>query len=336
MYFSLWFYTWILVDLFVNSLFLVALTTLLCTVILMPIVSTFYLTMIRGESSLRILFYLVSHVIGSLVTILVYTGLHNESTNEGDIVLTSAHDLKKDLAVSALRLVSGVTWMIMQKLKLIRELDTLKQQKVQLETELKAKQNFYKASIKGVSNMLQTLLIPLELAFNGNSSEEEKSSGVEDPELCAVSKLSGKIILVKIANALDYRQIYNHSLKLVLKLENLKEKIYEAHALFQILAKEKGICFSLLLDTNVPDFLLCDGTRFTQILTNFLLHSFTSTIKGEISVHVEWCDDHSVEKFPLCSKLRSAPEFFFSILHKEVRGENGKGRSNSLDGIVLA
>ncbi len=197
-----------------------------------------------------------------------------------------------DVAVCALRFVCVVGWLFFRKFKMIEDLREQERRREELARELGMKRDFYDSSIRWVHNSLQTFLLPLELMLK--APDKKKIMGW-DVELGKISRLTGRIILAKIANILDLRRVGNKSLALNVRPENVRERIHELHGLFQVFAKAKGVDFVLSVETAMPDFILCDSTRLNQVLVNLLLNTFREPHQhgSEVALKVEWREEDS-------------------------------------------
>lgn len=191
--------------------------------------------------------------------------------------------------VCVIRISGAVAWLFVRKLALLVHTKEAERKRTELSRELAVKRDFYDSSLRRVHNSLQTFLIPLELMLTTPSGSQ--TSRDRDVELGKISRLTGRIILAQIANVLDLRRINNNTLVLNVKPENLRERVTETYALFQVLARARSVTLTLAMDPGIPDFVLCDSTRFSQVLVSLLVRSLNGSRRGEVQVRLDWQED---------------------------------------------
>jgi PAS domain S-box-containing protein len=94
-------------------------------------------------------------------------------------------------------------------------------------------------------------------------------------------------ILSDIVNEiLDFSRIESGNLQIENVEFNFRDNLYSVAALFEVLAKERGIEFSCEVGPQVPISVIGDGLRLKQILTNLVGNAIKFTNKGKVRLDV--------------------------------------------------
>ena len=202
------------------------------------------------------------------------------------------------------------TWMVFNKfseskdlaeerseelLKQTRELnDELLQKKSQLEENVKkleeAKKKVEegsKAKTEFLSTMSHEIRTPMN-AIIGMTNLLAKDNPREDQlEQLEILDFSAKTLLSLINDVLDFSKIESGKIEfedLDFDLPYLLKGIIES---FRFNTQKKGISLKLEIGDDVPDVLLGDSARLTQILNNLVSNAVKFTDKGEVKISVE-------------------------------------------------
>lgn len=202
------------------------------------------------------------------------------------------------------------TWMVFNKfseskdlaeerseelLKQTRELnDELLQKKSQLEENVKkleeAKKKVEegsKAKTEFLSTMSHEIRTPMN-AIIGMTNLLAKDNPREDQlEQLEILDFSAKTLLSLINDVLDFSKIESGKIEfedLDFDLPYLLKGIIES---FRFNTQKKGISLILEIEDDVPDVLLGDSARLTQILNNLVSNAVKFTDKGEVKIRVE-------------------------------------------------
>lgn len=91
---------------------------------------------------------------------------------------------------------------------------------------------------------------------------------------------------------MDYAKIKSKKLELDIQPNNIREfftKIYEMHA---VKARQKNIKLTMFMDEeSLPEKLLFDQSRLTNILVNIASNAIKFTNKGGVQIHAHWFPD---------------------------------------------
>ena len=97
-------------------------------------------------------------------------------------------------------------------------------------------------------------------------------------------KFSAQHLLLLINDILDFSKIESGNLELETTPFSIKELMLGISSVYQYRAKEKDIEFKIELDPDIPDALIGDPARLTQILNNLISNAFKFTDEGHVHV----------------------------------------------------
>lgn len=109
----------------------------------------------------------------------------------------------------------------------------------------------------------------------------------EQMEYLNILKFSGENLLAIINDILDYNKIEAGKLelnKLKFNIHTLTQKIKQT---FTAKTIEKKLDLDLTIDTAIPEFLVGDQMRLSQILNNLISNAVKFTMKGRISIELK-------------------------------------------------
>ena len=97
---------------------------------------------------------------------------------------------------------------------------------------------------------------------------------------------SGKALTGILSDVLDLAKAEAGQLQLAAECFSLRETIGSAAFLFQTVALDKGIGFSVAFDPDAPDRLVGDPLRIRQVVSNLISNAVKFTSEGEVSIRV--------------------------------------------------
>ncbi|MFN5255283.1 MAG: ATP-binding protein, partial [Limnohabitans sp.] len=113
---------------------------------------------------------------------------------------------------------------------------------------------------------------------------------------------SGEHLLTIINDLLDHAQMEAGRLQVVSEPFNLRETLQNSFQLLKRRAETKPIQYQLSIDPHVPQWVMGDGHRLTQILVNLLGNAIKFTAQGQVELHCSAHIQHTTE--PPMAQLR--------------------------------
>ncbi|MCL1079953.1 response regulator [Parashewanella spongiae] len=177
--------------------------------------------------------------------------------------------------------------------KKTEELEDQKQslQNSKIEIEKKAEQlenaNRYKSEF--LANMSHELRTPLNsLLILAGSLKENSSGHLDEEEVYSANTIeqSGKHLLALINDILDLSKIESGHMDITQEKVMLAEFKQCLEDRFSVIAKEKGIEFKFIINSNAPAYFISDRLKVEQILTNLIGNGLKFTNKGNVTVEV--------------------------------------------------
>lgn len=110
--------------------------------------------------------------------------------------------------------------------------------------------------------------------------EDEQRRSVE------VMKQSSTLLLSVINDILDFSKIESGKLTLSLTKFVCHDLLRDSFDLLKLEAQSKGLIYRLQLNTELPDVLIADTVRLSQILVNLLSNAVKFTAQGEVTLSV--------------------------------------------------
>ncbi|MFC3562872.1 ATP-binding protein [Pedobacter jamesrossensis] len=140
-----------------------------------------------------------------------------------------------------------------------------------------AKENF-------MANMSHEIRTPLNaiLGFTNLLAREELSNLAK--EFVSSIQLAGEDLLTLVNDILDLSKIQAGMIRIEKNPFSVRGLSSSLATLFQSGLKEKKLSLNIEIDPEVPDILLGDATRFTQILVNLIGNAIKFTERGGIQV----------------------------------------------------
>ncbi|WP_459212893.1 ATP-binding protein [Aquimarina rhabdastrellae] len=97
---------------------------------------------------------------------------------------------------------------------------------------------------------------------------------------------SSKDLLAILNDILDLSKLEADQMRIYNKPMNLKNTLLKIHRLFSAIMKQKGITFIMNYDDKIPQNIIADPLRITQIISNLVGNAVKFTEKGEIALDV--------------------------------------------------
>ena len=137
--------------------------------------------------------------------------------------------------------------------------------------------------ISNVSHELRTPLTGIigynELLSRTNLDEEQKN-------LNSLINSSSQVLLAIVNDILDVSKLSVGGISLDAKPMNIRKVVTSAIEMFQYMADEKEITLRLNIDDSIPNCVLGDARRISQVLYNLIGNGIKFTEKGFVSVYL--------------------------------------------------
>lgn len=157
-----------------------------------------------------------------------------------------------------------------------------------LERQLQEARDVAESSLKlqeqFLANMSHEIRTPMNSIIGFTNILEKKNLNQEDKAYVKIIQRAGESLLTIINDILDVSKIESGMMQFEEKPLSIKDLFKSLHIMFNQRAKEKNLQLSLNYEASIPDQVLGDPTRLTQILNNLLSNALKFTSAG--SVHV--------------------------------------------------
>ena len=100
-------------------------------------------------------------------------------------------------------------------------------------------------------------------------------------------KFSGENLLILINDILDFSKIEAGKIEFEASMFSLQELISSIEHTLGLYAAEKGIEFKCLVDPDIPDYLVGDSTRISQIINNLVSNAIKFTLVGRVTLEAK-------------------------------------------------
>lgn len=186
------------------------------------------------------------------------------------------------IVMIVLVLVSGATlfWYIISRIRrqnhLIQQLNA-SERKVREVSMIK--ENF-------MANMSHEIRTPMNAILGFTNLLKSKNQDPELTEFVESIRKSGENLLTIINDILDLSKIEAGMMRIESAPFSVRGLIHSIETLFTEKINEKGLDFSTVIDDGIPDALLGDATRLTQILVNMIGNAIKFTPQGAIHIEV--------------------------------------------------
>lgn len=162
--------------------------------------------------------------------------------------------------------------------------EELRQAKKQAEEAAKAKSDFLARMSHEIRTPMNGVLGLTHLALEKNPPTEQKT-------YLEKIQSSARILLGVINDILDFSKIEQDKMTLSLMPFSLGKLITTVTDLFLPLAEQKHLQFILEKDSNIPDILIGDSLRLSQILLNLCSNAIKFTNQGRVTLDIKKLDE---------------------------------------------
>ncbi len=138
-----------------------------------------------------------------------------------------------------------------------------------------------------LSTMSHEIRTPLNAVIGLSDVLLQQNPREEQVENLKVLKFSGENLLNLINDILDFNKIEAGKIEINEEPFNLNELIKGLQKTHTFKAEEKGLKLKYLADSNIPDYLLGDKTRISQVLNNLISNALKFTHEGSVTIETE-------------------------------------------------
>ncbi|MFC5873736.1 Signal transduction histidine kinase [Chryseobacterium arachidis] len=137
-----------------------------------------------------------------------------------------------------------------------------------------------------LANMSHEIRTPLSGILGFTNLLQKRSLDETSSEFVSSIQRSGENLMTIINDILDLSKIEAGMMRITPGIFSINGLIDSVETLFLERAKEKGLQISSTVDATIPDTLVGDATRLTQILVNLIGNAIKFTQKGNVNVEV--------------------------------------------------
>lgn len=146
-----------------------------------------------------------------------------------------------------------------------------------------------------LTNMSHEIRTPMNAIIGFTNLLLKSQHNKDSTQYLKAIKASGENLLVIINDILDYSKLESGKATFESIDFSLSQLIIMFVELMLPKAEEKSIKLSTEIDKHIPEFLIGDPTRLTQILINLVGNAIKFTNKGEVKVHVTSLNENGNE-----------------------------------------
>ena len=173
-------------------------------------------------------------------------------------------------------------------------------QRYQIETDLKAANEIVERSLKVKSqflaNMSHEIRTPLNAVIGFTDLLSETPLNFDQSEYVEIVKTASQNLLALINNILDMSKIESGTITLESLPIDIKQIITDIRKILEPKAKTKGIEIITNFPNNIPEKVIGDQLRLSQIMFNLLGNAVKFTDKGKITITCKMVQGSDAQK----------------------------------------
>ena len=138
-----------------------------------------------------------------------------------------------------------------------------------------------------MANMSHEIRTPMNAIVGLTNLLTKSPLNTQQAKYLEVIKKSGENLLVIINDILDLSKIEAGKMELEQRPFPLRSTLENVRLILNIRAEEKGVFLNEIIDNKLPDYVVGDETRFTQVITNLVGNAIKFTEKGGVTLKAE-------------------------------------------------
>ena len=139
-----------------------------------------------------------------------------------------------------------------------------------------------------LSNISHELRTPLNAIMSLSDVTAQETDGKKIKDNCAIIKYSSMSLLNSVNDILDFSKIEKGELKLDFAPFSTAKIIAQLKKSAKMAANEKGLKLKFMVDASIPETLLGDAARFSQMVNNLLNNAIKFTNEGRVRVNLDF------------------------------------------------
>ncbi|MCK5718494.1 MAG: response regulator [Thiomargarita sp.] len=188
-----------------------------------------------------------------------------------------------------------------RKKNVVLEKTQAEMEKAKVAIEIKAKELELASKYKSefLANMSHELRTPLNsLLILAQLLKENKGNNLSGKQVEYADTIhsAGSDLLTLINEILDLSKVEAGKIEVNIAKTVLADLLEAIKQKFRHIAKNKQVAFNFKIAKDIPDTLLTDGQRLTQIINNLLSNAFKFTTKGEVCLSIAHATDNSLSQ----------------------------------------
>lgn len=143
-----------------------------------------------------------------------------------------------------------------------------------------------------MANMSHEIRTPMNAIVGLTNLLLKSEVNAQQLKYLQVIRKSGENLLVIINDILDLSKIEAGKMELEQRPFPLRATLETVKMILNVKAEEKGIFLNEIIDTALPEYIIGDETRFTQVITNLVGNAIKFTEKGGVTLKAEVLDQN--------------------------------------------
>jgi PAS domain S-box-containing protein len=169
---------------------------------------------------------------------------------------------------------------------ILKEITIRKKRENELKRALKEAESSKIVKDKFLANMSHEMRTPLNGILGITQLLESKELDKENSDYVEEIKLSAENLLAIVNDILEFNFLKSTQFKLENRKFNIRKLLKQVVNNVKNQTEEKGLGLELVISENVPEYLVGDSVRLSQMVMNILSNSIKFTKEGEIAIFV--------------------------------------------------